>query len=476
MIDLNFALSRIKTGVRPRAAPATKMMLIITCAMPAIYLLVMVQLSAITYPFWDHLQIVVFLQKLHDGSLSWADLIAPHNELRPLVYRVVYLLNALLTRWDVRSEYTILYITLYSTFLVHLFFLKRTAPTTGTAWLAAAPISIVFFSPVGHNNFWWSFMFQLDVANLLMLVAIVMVAVRPASWAWHLAATLCGWLAAYTLTNGIFLFIAMVIVTQLAQRDARKPSLFSAFWLLNLIVLLVLYLPGIPVSNHRPSIGHLIVFVLAYLGTPLRGLIWYPYHHQFDVPLNVWWPALIGVILIALSLASLWRARKSLALGEPAAIALFLFTIVAGISAVATAWGRAEFDEFGVADANSSRYSIFAAYLLFGLIYFYACSASTAGIRAAATRSSPLLLMSVVAAGLIVAGTSYIRAVRVFNGSYQFNVMLGHAFVLDESAGPQRAAHPPAPGFRQMGQGATYSPARRSLPRYACRRRELLWR
>ena len=41
-------------------------------------------------------------------------------------------------------------------------------------------------------------------------------------------------------------------------------------------------------------------------------------------------------------------------------------------SAVATAWARASFDEFGVANGNASRYTIFGAYLMLGQIYYFA--------------------------------------------------------------------------------------------------------
>lgn len=417
-------------------SPLSRGLLIAAIVLPVVYLLVMVQLSAITYPFWDHLELVRFLAKVQDGSLSWSDLVSPHNQTRPLVYRLIYLLNARITDWDIRSEYIILYITLYSTFLLHLFFIRRLVSERDVALLTAALASVVYFSPVGHNNFWWSMMFQLDVTNLFMVAAVIILAIRPVSWLSNILAAALGWLAAYTLTNGIFLFVSAVVVVQLAQPDVRRINRRALFWLINLVVLLAVYLPGIPLGNGWPSVSHFLVFVLAYLGTPLAGLIWYPYRGQFDVPLNMWWPSLVGAAVAVVSIVSLWRARKSLGQRDPATMALFLFVTIAVVSAAATAWGRAEFDQFGVADANSSRYSIFAAYLLFGLIYFYAGSASNAEFRKVAIYSRPLLRASVVTLCFIVAGLTYARGVKIFEASHEFNRLLGRAYVLDDTALP----------------------------------------
>ena len=437
--------NRMSAELMKEASQLSRGLLIAAVVLPAIYLLVMVQFSAITYPFWDHVELLEDLARFRDGSLSWLDLVARHNETRPLVYRIVYLLNAQITDWDIRSEYVILNITLYSTFLLHVILIRRIVSGFDAALVTAAVASAIYFSPVGHNNFWWSMMFQLDVANLFMFASVVILSIRPVSWFWNIVAAILGWLAAYTLTNGIFLFIAAAVVAQLAQPTLRRISRHSLFWAVNLIVLLAVYLPGIPLGHERPSVSHFLVFVLTYLGTPLAGLIWYPYRAQFDLPVTVWWPALVGAGIVIVSIAALWRARKHLAEHDAAAIALYLCAIIAAVSAAATAWGRAE--KFGIAEANSSRYSIFAAYLLFGLIYFCVGSPSNVELRKWVSSCRPLPRAAIGAACVVIFGMAYFNGVKVFQSSHEFNRELGRAYALDETALPFERLIYPQPNY-----------------------------
>ncbi len=397
---------------------------------PGIYLFVMMQYSAITYPFWDHLELVRFLTKLHDGALTFGDLVSAHNQTRPLVYRAIYLANAVATNWDIRSEYAIMYATIYGLFAAHIFLITKLCKGRTIQYPIMALISVLFFSPVGHNNFWWSMMLQLNMANLLIFLSVVVVALGPYSWIRHVIAASLGWLAAYTLTNGLFLFISMAVVLQLTTPRWRKLDPLAGFWVLNLVVLLAVYLPGIPMGNGRPSITSLVLFTLAYLGTPVADLIWFPYRSQFDIPLNVWWPALCGAALLCLSGMCFWRVRKSLRTRDAAILVFLLCTTFAVVSGLATAWGRAAFDEFGVAAANSSRYSIFAVYLTFGLIYLFA--GTDAGKRISTWSLGPALRLAVVAVSLLVVGTTYYRGIHVYWESHQFNQLLGRAYLLDE--------------------------------------------
>src|SRR5258707_764553 len=94
-------------------------------ALPPIYLFIMIQHGAITFPFWDHVALINVISKYHDGTLHFADLIAPHNQTRPLTYRAIYLFNAIMTDWDIRSEYVYMYASIYSLWALHIYALWR---------------------------------------------------------------------------------------------------------------------------------------------------------------------------------------------------------------------------------------------------------------------------------------------------------------------------------------------------------------
>ena len=121
------------------------------------------QYIAITVPFWDHCELGRLMIRIHDQGFHASDLWAPHNHTRPAVYRAVLLANAWLTDWDIRSEYIYLVGSLYAAFLILAYGLWIVAGRRmSTRYLGAlAVLSMFSFSPVAHNNHWWSMMTQL---------------------------------------------------------------------------------------------------------------------------------------------------------------------------------------------------------------------------------------------------------------------------------------------------------------------------
>lgn len=394
---------------------------------PAAYLLVAVQYSAITFPFWDHAELIRFLQSYYDGTLRLSDLWQPHNHSRPFTYRLVYVVNAIVTGWDIRSEYVFLLLSIFGAYAIHLRALYRLDARHTRVGFAggAAALSIFFFSPVGHNNHWWSMMLQLDLASLLIAYALLRVAFGTDRWRAHVAAAAACWLATYTLTNGLIAFLAIIFALVLAQWPRLRPDRHILFWLVNFAAVLAVYLPGLPHEpGGRPTIGALIEFSLVYLGAPLGGLLDFTYRDNFDIPEGLLLNAACGAVLLAYAAWLLWRAREEVRRREPSAVILLLFALFAVGSALATAWGRAAFDAFGVANANGSRYSIYSSYLVFGIIY------RIAGLSAKdALRGGTRWLAAAALATLTVFGTlTYAAARPVYVAAHDFNRQLAAAY------------------------------------------------
>lgn len=148
----------------------TNRLLCLLIAAPAVFLFFAILHSAITVPFWDHLEFGRLLVRWHDGTFQWSELWAGHNHSRPFTFRCVYLLNALLSDWDIRSEYAYVYASLYGAFALAAWAIwKATRDCSRPTRLAlVAVVSYFAFSPVGHNNHWWSMMLQLDLAHFFI--------------------------------------------------------------------------------------------------------------------------------------------------------------------------------------------------------------------------------------------------------------------------------------------------------------------
>lgn len=403
--------------------------LLAVAATPAIFLFFAIQYSALTYPFWDHCEIVKFFVKYYEGHLSLSDLWSPHNHTRPLTYRLIVIGNGILTDWDIRSEFVYLMIQIYAAFGVLAYALWRVMDRKSDVYFAAALVllSIFSFSPVGHNNHWWSMMMQLDLAHLFIVAALVSVAFRPQSWWTTCLACLSCWLATYTLTNGLFAFMTCCLVTQITSRKPLRPSPLALFWLVNLVVCLIIYLPGLPESPAtlaRPTLLTGIKFILAYLGAPLAFLIQFPFRGIFEESPTIRLTAPTGAFLLSVTGAVCYRFRARLQRLEPSGLLFISFASVALLSAAATAVGRAAFSANGAAAANASRYSLFGNYLVFAIVFFLA------PLLRGFKPSVPVRTASTFCFLLFVgfAAHTYHYSKHLYRDAHEFNKLLSRAF------------------------------------------------
>jgi hypothetical protein len=403
---------------------------------PPIFLFIAVQHSALTHPFWDYCELIPYVDKLQSGTLAVSDLFAPHNHTRPAAWRALLLANAWLTGWDIRSEYVYLLGALVGAFLVQVQLLRRCCASWPRSRMLAfvAILSVVSFSPAAHNNHWWSMMIQLDMAHMFAVIALALMAWRPNNWRDTLLAALACWLATYTLTNGLVAFVCCAIVTQLFGGAWLRPNRFTLFWAANIVLVLVLYLPGLPASGGgTPSLGHWLTFSLAYLGSPAVALIWFPFQSMFDVPHVTAMNVAAGFVVVLLLAASWYWIRRA-RITSTAARAFVGFALFAAGSAALTGLGRAEFDELGLSNANASRYTLFSSWALYAILYA-ATLVSTAGAftRPWMRRLLPATTWLVIVA---CATLTYVRSWKIYAEARRFDGQLAIAYASPENETP----------------------------------------
>lgn len=429
-------LLKMKLAGRDQIVAGSRVALLLLSIVPAVYVFIAIQYSAITVPFWDHTELIRWIASWYDGTFQISSLWAPHNETRPLVYRAVMLFNAMLTNWDIRSEYVYMYVAIYGTFACHLWALRRLTGAGGPLIFPTSLllISLLIFSPAGHNNHWWSMMFQLNVANLLIAFGLLITFLNPRRWSSHVLGAASCWLAAYSLTNGLFAFLAVIATLLLTTRNPLRPDRWILFWILNFVVIMFLYMPGMHTATGiaQPGIDDLAWFSLVYLGASLGSILWFPFKSQFDLPISTVLNGLCGIMLVVSASLLIWHAKERLRNRHPAALILVGFALFAGGSALATGWGRAAFDAYGVSNANSSRYTIFSVYLLLGQIYYV-----SAGYVEGWLRTIPLgkrwgwrkvAATLGIAVFVVLSSITYVRAVWVYVDAHNFNRMLVNAY------------------------------------------------
>src|SRR4051794_2613884 len=97
-----------------------------------LFLFIMMQLSALTYPFWDHWEQAEAISIYYEkglGAALWHVFTSLSQHTRPITVRLVFLFNAILTRWDVGSEYIYMYIVLAAGLTLHFRIVRRLSGT-----------------------------------------------------------------------------------------------------------------------------------------------------------------------------------------------------------------------------------------------------------------------------------------------------------------------------------------------------------
>ena len=414
---------------------------------PAMYFITAVQYGGLTYPFWDHCELGMLLVQAREGRLDWGDLWMPHNHARPLLFRLLLLALGLASNWNIRLELVLLCAIICAAFLTIGYALWRQfGRSTGPAFLATLSlVSVVVFSPVAHNDHWWSFMITLGLCHLLVAGALVVAGFGRGRWSTQVAGAALCILATLSVTNGLVSFLAVGGMSVLLVEDWRRRVSRAAFWIAVFAVVCAVYLPGLPEGTQAARIDpvRLTRFTLVYLGAPLEGLLWFPAANIWQRLARVTWVEPLGMAVMALGvLATFVATRKDVLRAHPPLVIGFgLFAILSG---VLTGLGRAD----TIDRAASSGYTLFGSYGLYALLLsvppllHWVRQTVAPGLRA---RPRRMVLAATYIALVVLAGHSYVRAWAIFDGTRAFNRILAAAYAGDDPK-IEPSIHP-APNF-----------------------------
>ena len=417
-------------------------MAIVVALGPPLFVFFMIQMGAVTFPFWDHWEQARFLITYYDHGLFAAvrEVIgALSQHTRPITVRLIFLINGILTDWDIRSEYVYMYIVFACTLIAHYKLIRKLDRQQSSlpGAILFSVISVIYFSPANHNNHWWSWMLQLNLNNLITLLAFMAISFHPRRALYNgIAAALC-WLSIYTLTNGLFLILIIASISQLAGERPLKISKLTAFWVINIVMAYWAYFPiQEPGTSAHPNVLHVLYFSLAYLGNPIASLIHFSYQNLFEPHVNVLFSAICGVFLLGFFAILVFLYRKYFRRPTAHFLLLIGFGGFAILSALITGWARVDFDSYGVRNGNSSRYVITSSYLLFGILYFIFTERgrNTQVLYQKISRSTLLLLVGTCY--LIFLGISintYARSVKLYKQATDHNELISKGFSLDGS-------------------------------------------
>lgn len=327
-----------------------KTLINIAILLPPIFTFYFICKFGSTIPLWDQWELVPLLEKLHDKTLMLADLWQLHNEHRIIFPKILMLFLAHFSNWNIFLELCTNMVLAIISLLFLFSILRNTSESLKSPWLKII-ISLLIFSMVQYENWFWGWQIQIFMSILGAIIAIWSANKWQGKTIGLTIAILAAILSSYSFSSGLVIWPALAVLFLLQKK-----------WKINHIIILtiaciatvLLYYYKYKGNPHHPPIlfflSHPLVYaryVLTYLGSSLG--------HSRSSSLVV---ALIMLIITSLAIFDIWRIDKKKIHNLAPWLALAIYVLLA---ACATGLGRAG---FGARQALSSRYTTISTLLV----------------------------------------------------------------------------------------------------------------
>ncbi len=338
---------------------------------PAIVLGFLILKYSLNVPIQDQWQISDIFEKFNQGTLSFNDLIAQHNESRKFFPRLIFLTLAFLTKWNIRYEMLVTFL-LACIISVNIYILNRlTIGGSHIKGLTIALISNIFiFSAVQYENWLWGIQIVVFTPIVCITTCILIAYSRLNISAKILICMVLSTISTFSYANGLLAWVIVLPVLALVQlkswSDIRKNIILYLLWIIGFIANITFYFHDYqkPLSNPSPleSLQYpyqVFQYFLVFLGSSL-GL------GSSIQPLNN--SIILGAVIIILFIclcAYVIRHIKDYQLRHKT-IGWIMLGSYTFISALVTSFGRVT---FGIEQALSSRYTTFSTYIIISLIH-----------------------------------------------------------------------------------------------------------
>jgi hypothetical protein len=226
----------------------------------------------INVPFSDQWELIPLLEKLHDKTLTLADLWQQHNEHRIIFPKILMLFLAHFSNWNIFLELCTNMVLAIINLLFLFSILRNTSESLKSPWLKII-ISLLIFSMVQYENWFWGWQIQIFMSVLGAIIAIWSVNKWQGKTIGLTIAISAAILSSYSFSTGLVTWPAVVALLLLQKKWKLKHIII---WLLTCITTVLLFYHNYTKSNtnapfsfilSHPSIY--IRYVLTYLGSSL---------------------------------------------------------------------------------------------------------------------------------------------------------------------------------------------------------------
>ena len=136
-----------------------KVLLVFLGVLPALVLLADIRAFAVNIPFMDDWQFVPLLEKAKNGTLTFQELFAPHDEHRLLLPRIIIIASMFATGGDYRAQSYITFAVVAVVSICILWLMMRLNGSRNSVLLAWGLANVALFSPIQFHNWLWPMQF-----------------------------------------------------------------------------------------------------------------------------------------------------------------------------------------------------------------------------------------------------------------------------------------------------------------------------
>ncbi|PZR76600.1 MAG: hypothetical protein DLM73_02325 [Chthoniobacterales bacterium] len=369
---------RSSLAARAAALTATAWLLLVTALLPPSLAFAIQKKHWINIPIWDEwdtpgIALLHFAQR----HLTWADLLAQHNESRKIFPRLIHIAIASVAGWDVRQGMVLTFLCACAASACAFVYLRRRArgaqPAVLFAWLL---VNLLLFAPSQYENFLSGFAFEIFIPFLCLFGCCAINLTR-----WPLPAkagcnAFLALLSSYTFANGMLLWALAIPIPGAEERSRRRSTLNRLLCYALYFGIAIISIGYYFVGYKRPAIAPpsatlnqlpgLLEFLLVWLGAVLRSPCFNTRANGALVALCII-AALSGALLVLKSEKARWRNYYPWLVLLAFAVASGAMTAVGrlniGIDVVFNTW----FNGFSGLRYNAT--SVFAYVAVIGLVF-----------------------------------------------------------------------------------------------------------
>jgi len=338
---------------------------LIAYLLPVTLLLWFVCNFSVNVPFGDEWALPVFFEKVALGSANFTDFFAQHNEHRMFFPKIIFIILAFSSKWDVRLEmYFSIFLAMVSFCAMYRIAANSQNQDSKLFHLFNIATCILIFSLVQRENWLWGFQVAWFLINTCVILAVFFLVVPTRllpSQRLYLSA-ICCFIASFSSAHGLLSWIALLPTVASVQGSARQRKVRLSLWMALFFLSLFIYLIGYVKPSHHPDIFFFLkepliatTYLLTLLGNPIGKLI---------IP-DVIFGLIIAATFVLFNIYYLKNYKSEFAHDAAPWLSLGWF---ATLFALMTTLGRAG---FGVEQALSSKYTTGCVLLVISLLQIW---------------------------------------------------------------------------------------------------------